>query len=284
MSPDPGDGSRPPQGALLGIGVFGRRSRLSPKALRLYDGLGLLVPADVDPVSGYRRYREEQLATARLIVQLRRLDMPLAEVAEVLAAPGPQAAQLVEAYWDGVERRVAARRGLAAHLRIRLSGGAGSTEMFDIKEREVPAQRVLTEQRHLSPEELPGFIGGATGRLTRAAEKLGGPSGNVFVVYHGEVDEDGDGPVEVCVPVAPAPGTDLGGVAVREEPGHREAYTRLTKGQVEFPQILSAYEAVSAWVTGRGHRVSGEPREVYFTDWEATAPDQDACDVAFPFA
>jgi hypothetical protein len=41
---------------LLTIGVFAKASRLSPKALRLYDELGLLTPARVDPVTGYRRY------------------------------------------------------------------------------------------------------------------------------------------------------------------------------------------------------------------------------------
>lgn len=53
---------------LLTIGEFARRSRLSLKALRLYERLGLLNPAVVDPANGYRRYREEQLFTARLIV------------------------------------------------------------------------------------------------------------------------------------------------------------------------------------------------------------------------
>ena len=67
---------------LLSIGVFARRSRLSMKALRLYDRRGLLTPADVDPDTGYRRYRESQLVTARLIVMLRRLNMPLAQVAD----------------------------------------------------------------------------------------------------------------------------------------------------------------------------------------------------------
>ncbi|WP_431421330.1 MerR family DNA-binding transcriptional regulator [Actinokineospora sp.] len=43
------------------IGDFARRSRLSPKALRLYDSLGLLSPSDVDQFSGYRFYRPEQL-------------------------------------------------------------------------------------------------------------------------------------------------------------------------------------------------------------------------------
>jgi len=79
----------------LTIGVFARRSRLSMKALRLYDRLELLIPADVDRENGYRRYRESQLATARMIVMLRRLDMPLTQVAEIISAPGPEAARLV---------------------------------------------------------------------------------------------------------------------------------------------------------------------------------------------
>jgi DNA-binding transcriptional MerR regulator len=79
--------------ALLGIGAFARRSRLSLKALRLYDRVGLLRPAHVGPDNGYRRYREGQLATARLIAALRRLDMPLAQVAEIVAASACGAAR-----------------------------------------------------------------------------------------------------------------------------------------------------------------------------------------------
>jgi DNA-binding transcriptional MerR regulator len=41
---------------LMSIGEFARLSRLSAKALRLYDELGLLPPAQVDPGSGYRWY------------------------------------------------------------------------------------------------------------------------------------------------------------------------------------------------------------------------------------
>ena len=40
----------------LSIGEFSVRSRLSPKALRLYQELGLLEPAAVDPDTGYRSY------------------------------------------------------------------------------------------------------------------------------------------------------------------------------------------------------------------------------------
>jgi hypothetical protein len=63
---------------LLTIGEFARASRLSPKALRLYDSLGLLRPARVDERTGYRYYSPDQPDRARLLAWLRRLDMPLA--------------------------------------------------------------------------------------------------------------------------------------------------------------------------------------------------------------
>ena len=78
---------------LLTIGTFARAARLSPKALRLYDQLGLLRPAAVDGESGYRFYDPAQLERARLIAWLRRLAMPLERIRRVCDLPAPAAAE-----------------------------------------------------------------------------------------------------------------------------------------------------------------------------------------------
>jgi len=278
--PDPGEVTAGDD-QLLSIGVFARRSRLSVKALRLYDRLGLLAPAHVDGETGYRRYRESQLATARLVVMLRRLDMPLAQVAETLAAPAARGAELVESYWASVERRTASQRELAAHVRTKLLGGEVGAEQLEVRVRDIPEQLVLTEQGHMQVDKLSAWIGAALGRLTGAARSVGGVAGPVFVVYHGEVNEDSDGPVEACVPVGlEADGS--AGLALRVEPEHREAFVRLRKAQVEFPQILSAFDAVAQWIGAQGLEVAASPREIYFTDFLAAAPGDEVCDVAFP--
>lgn len=67
------------------IGEFAKRSRLSHKALRLYDTMGLLSPDFVDEGSSYRYYSEAQLEKAKLIGLLRQLEMPLNQIAEVLS-------------------------------------------------------------------------------------------------------------------------------------------------------------------------------------------------------
>ncbi len=74
---------------LLAIGEFSARSGLSAKVLRSYAAAGLLVPAAVDPWSGYRYYAPSQLAEARLILLLRQAEVPLSEIAAFLQDPGP---------------------------------------------------------------------------------------------------------------------------------------------------------------------------------------------------
>lgn len=268
-------------GAQMGIGGFARRSMLSPKALRLYDQLGLLAPAAVDPVNGYRRYRESQLADARLIARLRQLDMPLADVANVVTAPPARRGEVLVAYWEAVERRLAAQRDMLMDLLIDLAGKKRSFDMFTIEEREIPEQRVLTEQRHTTVDGLTDWFDDCMPRLHGLAARHGGVAGPAFIIYHGEVSAESDGPVEVCIPIHPIHAGALD-APTRMEPAHREAHTRITKSLVEYPQILTAYDAVAQWITENGKTMSGPPREVYFADFMNAGPDDEVVDIAFP--
>ena len=108
--------------ASMTSGEFARASRLSPKALRLYDDLGLLCPAEVDPVTGYRRYAPAQLEQARLVAWLRRLGMPLARIRTVTSMPRAEVSADLAAYWRQVEAEMSARRDLATFLIGYLSG------------------------------------------------------------------------------------------------------------------------------------------------------------------
>ncbi|MHA5047090.1 DNA polymerase III subunit beta family protein [Streptomyces sp. SD15] len=86
------------------IGEMARNSGLGVSALRFYDRAGVLVPAWVDPVSGYRWYGPEQLEEARLLARLRRAGMPLADIRLVLAG------------WSSADTDLV-RKLLQAHLR-----------------------------------------------------------------------------------------------------------------------------------------------------------------------
>ncbi|GAA0711223.1 MerR family transcriptional regulator [Dactylosporangium roseum] len=106
---------------LLTIGAFARAARLTPKALRLYDEVGLLTPAAVDPESGYRFYAPAQLAHARLIAKLRSIGMPLADIRTVCGLEPDAAAKAVTAYWQQVTADTATRAQHVARLVEHLS-------------------------------------------------------------------------------------------------------------------------------------------------------------------
>jgi DNA-binding transcriptional MerR regulator len=100
------------------IGATARASGLTVSALRFYDGAGVLVPAHVDPRSGYRSYTPDQVAVARLVAVLRRTGMPLAAIREVVAHRHDPAgvAALLSAHLRELERGVADARRLLARV------------------------------------------------------------------------------------------------------------------------------------------------------------------------
>ncbi len=101
----------------LSIGEFASQTGLTPKALRLYDKRELLQPADMDPDTGYRLYSVDQVAQGRLIAMLRAIDMPLAEIATVLATDPADRSAVVGRYWYRVERDLDEYRSVVRKLR-----------------------------------------------------------------------------------------------------------------------------------------------------------------------
>lgn len=157
------------------IGEFAARTRLSPKALRLYNELGLLSPAQIDPNSGYRLYAENQVETAQLVGLLRRLDMPLAEIAAVLPLSGREAATAVLKWWEQAEIKLTERRALVTYLQTYLN--KEDHAMYDIKVRTIPRRNVASISRYLHLGETDRFFNDAFARLRAVWRGLGGNRG-----------------------------------------------------------------------------------------------------------
>ncbi|CAM5601257.1 hypothetical protein SBADM41S_10096 [Streptomyces badius] len=118
----------------------------------MYDRLGLLAPAWVDEVTGYRYYRagsqvERGPARGRVCGSwtCRWPGSPRwSRRATVSWRPA-----WLGAYWADVEARLAGQRTLAEYLRGRLSGGVPRcTRKFAVETVDVPEQVVITETRH----------------------------------------------------------------------------------------------------------------------------------------
>jgi DNA-binding transcriptional MerR regulator len=267
---------------LLTIGEFAQQTRLTAKALRLYDEIGLLRPADVDPSNGHRRYGAGQVRAARLIGMLRGADLSLAEIGLLLAELDRNrdlATARLDRHLIELEARHTSRRFLIRHIHAILR--EEDHPMFSIQTRHVPAQRVMSIQRRLRAPETDTFVQEAKAAF---ASHLDGapPAGPFILIFHGVVDYESDGPLEAILGCPDdVQVTDL--IGIRTEPAHDEAFTTITKAQWDYPAILAAYDAVACSpeaIARPGSRLSC--REVYIAEPRAINHDELICDVAFP--
>ncbi|HST80354.1 MAG TPA: MerR family transcriptional regulator [Kineosporiaceae bacterium] len=298
----------------LTIGEFGRRSGLSIKALRLYDVSGLLRPARTDPVSGYRQYSTDQLDRARRISLLRRLDMPLAVVAEVLSGTDEQAVARLDRWWGAQEAALQARRGTLAWLRGQLtrtearaatdgteaSAGTGDgieararagdgtlaraeTEPHPVHRRRVPATKVAFIRTEVDQQGLLDAIRTAEWEIRQHLDAVGGQAtAEHWVLYDGFVAPDSDAPIEVCVPCTGAI-EPAGRIAIRLEAAHCEIYTTVLRDDCYYPRIMHAYDAVEAYRMNAGLVPTGPPREIYLAAWSEITGTDPFVHIATPF-
>ncbi|WP_236654329.1 MerR family transcriptional regulator [Streptacidiphilus anmyonensis] len=131
---------------LLSIGELAERAGVSVKAVRFYSDQGLLPETDRSG-GGHRRYAPEALARLRLIRSLRALDVPLPEVARVVAE---------EADGGGCGAGEAAGRTLEGVVARRLD--AIGAEMAALRWREA-ALRLLHEAVPGERAELLRLVG-----------------------------------------------------------------------------------------------------------------------------
>ncbi|MDV6375775.1 MerR family transcriptional regulator [Deinococcus arenicola] len=139
-----------PPTASMTISAFATASRLSLKALRLYDEPGLLPPERVDPDSGYRSYSARQLPQARLIGLLRQLGLSLHDIRAVLDARADQQPDLLRAHWAQAEAQHLQRRDLAHYL-IHSLIQPTMNQQFTVQQRFVPSRSLPSPAACMSP-------------------------------------------------------------------------------------------------------------------------------------
>lgn len=261
---------------LLMIGSFADSTRLSLKALRLYDQLGILKPAYIDRFTGYRYYAVSQLPAARRIRLMRLMQMPLASIRQVLALPPADAERLVEAHCQQLQAQADRARALAHDLIHALRGQEGLTTMAqEVQVSRVEAQPVLSITKRVHVAQLDACIVETLGSLRALAAAQGAVvSGPPFGIYHGRIDEEDDGPIEICLPVqhllAQVP-EGAASAAARQLPAARLAALTVTGADCDFPAILKAYDAVADFIYSSGFEPDGPPREVWIAPPGASA-------------
>jgi DNA-binding transcriptional MerR regulator len=250
------------------IGEFGRLGDISIRMLRHYDEIGLLRPAQVDPVTGYRGYSIAQLRDLNRIVALRGLGFSLAEVRQLLAGiTGAELQGMLLLRRAELERQIEAGRSSLARVEARLRAIEREDELADdIVIKTAPAQRLLAVEREIpgfGPDNIVPVLNPAYDELAGIVAVMGLNPDRVYLSCYDVSGADAGQPIimfvatpvgdEVTQARAPAEIVVLPGVQVA-------SCVRQGTAREVWPRIV---HDVMAWIEEHGYRHVGPGRDFY---------------------
>ena len=264
--------------ANLTVGEFSRMAHLSVKTLRHYHQVGLLEPAEVNPGTGYRYYVPDQIPTAQVIRRLRDLEMPVAEIRDVLSASDTSVRNtLITNHLDRLEEQLSKTHSAVKSLRNLLQH---SSQVPAVEHRTVPAMPAVGIQQAIDRQDVLTWWEGALGELhaTVRAQDLHatGPSGGL---YESELIQHGRGQATVFIPVEGIV-RSIGRVVPFTVPAAELAV--LTHwGSPSNCDIT--YGELGAYATTHEISIEGPLREYYLVDAQDTPdPEQWRTEIGWP--
>lgn len=257
---------------MYGIGDFARLGIVSVRMLRHYDAIGLLPPAHVDPVTGYRSYRAAQLSRLNRIVALKDLGFTLEQVGAILddKIGTEELHGMVRLRRAQLEAQISADLARLRGVEARLRGieAEGRMAAHEVVVKPVPPVRVAELSGHApgyEPEQIGPVVKPLFRRVCALLEAAGVTATGPSVAYYLPLDE---GAIEVhaCVPVSAVP---AGTVPVVDLPGAEAVATVIHQGAMD--DVGFTFQALARWIEENGYRPLSLGREVYLD-----CPDDEA--------
>jgi DNA-binding transcriptional MerR regulator len=235
--------------------------------LRHYDAIGLLRPACVDPVSGYRSYEASQLAELNRVIALKDLGFTLEQVRTVLAekVSAEELRGMLKLRRAEVHAQIEADTARLARIEARLR----TIE----EEDQAPLDGVVIKR--LAPVRVAELTGRATGYQPEAITPVIQPLYCDLWQHMASVGVAAAGPALAYYEDAPEGGSAIvvhaaAPIAVTPEPGQRFSVVEL--GEVEraavvihrgpMDDVLRTGQGLARWIDANGYGSSGYVREV----------------------
>jgi len=251
---------------MYGIGTVARLAQVSVRTLRHYDDLGLLKPAHVDPITGYRHYTPDQVLRLHRILVLRDLGVPLSEIGQLIDGDVTveQLRGILGLRQAEASARLAAQTEQLTRVEIRLAQlEEGSMAGYEVIVKGLEPLRVVA----LS-EDLAGIdeIGEACGRMYPQLHAALARHGVVFdglslALYEDTGDEDRPLRLTTALPVPSGVTIEGDGLTTIELAAVERAATTVVRGAPD--QFDVAFRAIHEWVDRSGDQATSFDRELY---------------------
>ncbi|MBU3062674.1 MerR family transcriptional regulator [Nocardia sp. NEAU-G5] len=237
---------------LMSIGRFSSLSRISVRMLRHYDASGVLIPAVVDNITGYRWYSPRQLREASRIRQLRDVGFGVSAIGALLAVYGtPAYTEALRSQRLALVDESAAARHRLTLIEHLLDRNTLEHTMTDVKLIDIPAQTLVTLRGTLANYAAEGELWARfMPELQRQHISIIGPGG---CIEHDAEFRESD--VDESVFVETTPGTEVQSPLIALHLPARRAVSATVKGP--FAQVIpQAHDQIAAFIDDNGLRIS----------------------------
>lgn len=261
------------------IGMFSKMNRVTVKALRYYDEIGLLKPAYIDDFTGYRYYTSEQLPLLHRILTLRQMGFSMEEITEI--QKGLPVEKLLYTKKEQLLQSIAENTKKLAQVEHYLNLDKGGFYMdYNVIIKELPEVIVASMRRIIfGYNDFFTIVPPMGEEMERLGCVCAVPE-YCFNIYHdGEYKEENID-VEVCEAVVEArEESDM--VKFRHIEYVPEAACVLHKGP--YSTLGNAYAAVMRWIEDNGYEPLDFPRESYIDGiWNKDSDEDWLTEVQFP--
>jgi DNA-binding transcriptional MerR regulator len=259
---------------MFSIGDFARLGNVSVRTLRYYEQLGLLMPAAVDPETGYRSYSAYQLSRLHRIVALKDLGLSLQELAPMLDDLSAEELRGMLVFKRAeLQDRLAEDQARLARVELRLRHIEGEHRMpTDVVVKTMPALRVAVircDQPGLDFNSVRPAVTDAVlelpQRLRAGGVQLHGP---LFLFYDQQADGTVIPHVAIDVGEQPLPEDDL--ISDTRLP-ETDVVSTVVHGAISHDVIGPIYGQLARWAEDHGYRAQGPGRDVIIGGSDAGA-------------
>ena len=264
-------------------------TRLSQKALRLYDKNGLLVPAAKNSFTGYRYYTISQIERGIRIKNLAWLGFGLDEIATFLDAEERGEWDVLEALRRQRRMRLGSELERLENVRKALTSTDRMLEVLNMKVpepviKDVPETRVVSKREKGSYERTVGKLAGELMDVIfhpdnqRNNVRITGP---VMMICHDEEYREIDADIGVAVPISGRITVDESSIDIKTLPRVR-AISVVHKGP--YRNIDKAYAALLQFATENDLTLTLPYRELYLNNPDEVPEKDLMTEIQFPVA
>lgn len=272
---------------LFRIGDFSRLCRITVRALRYYDEIGLLKPVKVDQSTGYRYYSDAQLARLNRIVMLKGIGLSLDDISGLVhnGMPVEHIRQLLQVKQTEIQERLHQDTGRLRQVEVwldKINKEGTIPADTNVQPKEIPELKVIGKREIGTYEETTNRI---KAELLQQIYRPGNREkvsicGPLIMLCYDEEFKEKDADIEIAIPISGEISASEPSIEVKNLPGCR-VISGIHKGS--YYNMDKSYAQIFEYAEEHNLKLLTPSRELYLNDREEVPENELLTEIQCPY-